>query len=266
MIPTSIREFVSDVKAGQFTEAIASMIEACSVRALMKSRDVIEGISYLGPEDQAKLFDWSRTASSKSMSLPLAAGARAVAEAVARHEVGHAVIACAMGFRIDERGLSIRVLSENGDHVGMTTMLLDRHTATTKDVIEYLEQRVIVLMAGAMAEAASVNQIGKDFDAAFAGAGTDNLQTSELMRVSLNIQGKLSEQDVVPYRAALRARTSGYVMDEYELIATIARRLADRIQVYGTGIGCSADEFYGFPEIQQRFGQKPGAAVECSIN
>lgn len=254
-LPPSVRQFISDVKAGRITEAIASAIDTSNVRALRNARDVIECISHLESEDQARVFEWSRAATSETMKLPIAESAREVAEKVARHEVGHAVIACAMGFRIGAAGVSIQVLSENGDHVGKTNMLLDRHTATIAEVVEYLEKRVVVLMSGAMAEASSLNQVGRTFDVAF--AGTDSLQASELMRISLNIQGKLSDQHVAPYGAALCARTRDCVKDEYELIASIARRLAGRIHVYGTGTGCSADEFYGFPEIHQRFGQRP---------
>ncbi|MEI8396142.1 MAG: hypothetical protein WCF85_15510 [Rhodospirillaceae bacterium] len=73
--------------------------------------------------------------------------------AVARHELGHYVVARVLGVRTD--GISVELsgnLAQWGHH-GQTVINLTRDLITLEDVVSYLETRVIVLYAGACAEA-----------------------------------------------------------------------------------------------------------------
>lgn len=73
-----------------------------------------------------------------------------LARRVAQHEMGHYVIARAMGFRTGD--VSIEIIGPLAGHRGTAEITLPEPAGTIDEVRTYLERRVIVLYAGAAAE------------------------------------------------------------------------------------------------------------------
>jgi hypothetical protein len=69
-----------------------------------------------------------------------------LARRVAQHEMGHYVIARAMGFRTGD--VSIEIIGPIDGHRGAAEVTLPEPAATIDEVRTYLERRVIVLYAG----------------------------------------------------------------------------------------------------------------------
>jgi hypothetical protein len=69
----------------------------------------------------------------------------------AQHEAGHYVASRVLGFGVGK--LSLRFTDYQGGHSGGSEITLARPLRTLEDTTNYLEDRVIVLYAGAVAEA-----------------------------------------------------------------------------------------------------------------
>jgi hypothetical protein len=109
------------------------------------------------------------------------------ARTVAQHEMGHYVVAKVMGFATEDVG--IEVMEPNG-HRGCATVRLAQPLQSLDAVSNYLERRVLVLYAGAMAETLHPDHVPK--------SGVDNEKAVKI------IQGALgAEQDHAKAREAI---------------------------------------------------------------
>jgi len=109
------------------------------------------------------------------------------ARVIAQHEMGHHVLARLMGFATSEVTVE---LSERGDHKGGATIHLAESMTTIDEVKAYLERRVLVLYAGAMAETLPPGHVPEN--------GVDRDRAVEIIRGALG-----AEQDHAKAREAI---------------------------------------------------------------
>ena len=82
------------------------------------------------------------------MALPL--DLRLLADRVAKHEMGHYVVARALGFRTGD--VSIEIIGHAEGHRGTAEITLHEKIRSIEELRVYLERRIIVLNAGGAAE------------------------------------------------------------------------------------------------------------------
>lgn len=99
-----------------------------------------------------------------------------IARKVARHEMGHYVVATVLGFRTGD--VTLRLIGMDGHHGG-TAVTLARSLRTLEDVGDHLERRVQILYAGAIAETLKPFSPDKSVDEAEAIAIIDNPKGAE---------------------------------------------------------------------------------------
>lgn len=81
---------------------------------------------------------------------------RARARPIAQHEMGHFVIAKALGFNTGEVSLT---LTGFDGHRGGATLFLYEPLGSLPEICRYLEKRVLVLLSGAIAETLSASNV-----------------------------------------------------------------------------------------------------------
>lgn len=109
------------------------------------------------------------------------------ARTVAQHEMGHHIIARIMGFATDE--VTVRIIGHDG-HDGSATIQLAQSLTSLDAIKSYLERRVLVLYAGALAETLTPRQTPE--------RGVDNDKAVEIIRGA-----KGAEQDHAKAREAI---------------------------------------------------------------
>lgn len=109
------------------------------------------------------------------------------AREVAQHEMGHHVMARLMGFTIGEVTVEV---ADRGAHSGGSIIHLAQSLTSIGDVRAYLERRVLVLYAGAMAETLPPGHVPEK--------GVNNERAAEIIHGSLG-----AEQDHAKAREAL---------------------------------------------------------------
>lgn len=115
---------------------------------------------------------------------------RQIAASVARHEMGHYVIARALGFMTGDVILEIR---EPVGHRGAAEIILQASIKSLEDVRLYLERRVIVLYAGALAETLP-----------YIASPTKRVDIKRALEI-LNTNGQGAEQDYAKVRELIHA-------------------------------------------------------------
>lgn len=171
-------------------------------------------------------------------------------EEIARHEIAHIVVAKALGFRTGEVTLVLN--SRDGSHVGTSEVFLDCVTSSLVDVYSYLERRIIVLLAGAIAEPIekSVRIPGAYASVRSEGAASDLQKAVELIRLRLNIDGNSEPNGVDKILRELALKTSQAVEMNFGVISSLSERFAARIRYYGERIGWEGSEIDAQPEIK----------------
>lgn len=170
------------------------------------------------------------------------------ARTLAQHEMGHYVLSKVMGFGTGQVTLEIKGFD---GHRGGSTIHLDQPTANLDAVISYLERRVIVLFAGALAEALSpVQSPEKGIDQAKAseiflssilGAGDDHAKVREALMLLRNIHNAVDCDKEDVYRQItdignrLWARASELVEQFEDTIVGLACALTQTLRVTGAG-------------------------------
>ncbi|WP_339430483.1 hypothetical protein [Pseudomonas sp. EA_65y_Pfl2_P78] len=170
------------------------------------------------------------------------------ARTLAQHEIGHYVVAKVMGFGTGEVTVE---LTESGGHKAGAEVFLDLPITDIGAVVSYLERRVVVLFAGALAETLppchemqnrGVNneKACEIFHSPIMGAFQDSVRTSEaliMLRSVLN-QAPCSLDEVDRQISAignrLWARTTNLVEQFEDVIVGVAGRLTQELKVSGS--------------------------------
>ena len=171
------------------------------------------------------------------------------ARTLAQHEMGHYVLATVMGFGTGE--VTLELIGHNG-HKGGSTIHLAQPTADLDAVSNYLERRVIVLYAGALAETLSPRQtLQRGVDNAKAveiihnsilGAEQDHAKAREAITLLRNIQNPdTCDPDEIQRQLSatgnrLWARATKLVEQFEDTIVGVAGALTGTLQVCGVGI------------------------------
>ncbi|MBV7527865.1 MULTISPECIES: peptidase M41 [Pseudomonas] len=164
---------------------------------------------------------------------------------IAHHEMGHYVVARALGFATG--GVTLTVTMDLR-HQGGASINLARSISSMETMKEYLEARMMVLMAGAMAQTLpSKHSIGKRVDKPKAtgilkgeqGAEQDYAKIRELQHLLRNIaypdtDPASSERIAAQLKAMtdrLWGRTQKIIEDQAETIAELAGGLVDNMVI-----------------------------------
>lgn len=161
---------------------------------------------------------------------------------VAQHEMGHYVLAKVMGFGTG--GVTVELTGFNGSR-GASAIYLDQPVSDLDGVVNYLERRVLVLFAGALAEALSPIHIPKKgidqpkaseiFLGPNLGADDDHSKVREALRLLRNIQHRSQcgeeevEQQIREIANRLWARASELVERFEDTIVGLAGALSQRL-------------------------------------
>jgi hypothetical protein len=174
-------------------------------------------------------------------------------EQIARHEMAHIVVAKALGFSTGEATLVLH--SPDGSHLGTSVINLDYPTPSLSEVSAYLDRRVIILLAGYIAEPAAASErlscAYRTIQNKSVESESDLQKALELIQVKLNIEGitRPNANNEILHTLVLRAST--IVEDNFSVISALAQRFADRIEFYEQRIGWTGSEIDNQPEIQQ---------------
>ncbi len=119
---------------------------------------------------------------------------RQLAVRVAQHEMGHYVVARALGFSTAD--VSLEIIGPVDGHRGTAAVTLPEKVSSLSELRTYLERRILVLYAGAAAETLSAGASKKSVDNETAingirnpvvGAEQDHAKAAELIHVLRNI-------------------------------------------------------------------------------
>jgi hypothetical protein len=192
---------------------------------------------------------------------------RPIVRRVAMHEAGHYVVGRTHGFEVGD--CTATILDMNGGHRGGSETKLARTLESLEQVGIYLQQRVQVLYAGALAE--SLSQLGEvDNNVALncihkGGAQDDHSKARELIHLIRNLmyprdssreemQAHLDEIDSTAWNAA-----AACVEAEHTVIQGVAGFLADALMRVKLRVEAriTAAQINALPGIIARFGSLP---------
>ena len=190
-----------------------------------------------------------------------------LARRVAQHEMGHYVIARAMGFRTGD--VSVEIIGPIDGHRGAATVMLPEPTGTIDEVRSYLERRVIVLYAGAAAETlpqqhspskrVDVNRAIEILRKPGEGAEQDHAKVRELIHLLRNVQHSTTDSldDVVTQRELdvldekLFQRAVELVERYAEAIIGLGGNLSDRVTTPKQMVTLTAAELESLPAVTE---------------
>ena len=212
-----------------------------------RSKQLLIEFNKLDPSYQEAILDWSQLPPER---LPIK-DQRWYIEAIARHEMAHIVVAKAMGFGTGEATLVLH--SPDGSHEGTSLIHLECSTPLLNDVSTYLTRRIIVLLAGYLAEPEEAHQRTTCAHLMIKGkiAESDLQKALELMRLKLNIEGCSQQNAVEGVLHSLVEQASSIVEKNFDVISSLARKFASRIDFYEQRIGWEGCEIDAQPEIQK---------------
>ena len=201
------------------------------------------------------------------MSQALPTHLQDLARRIAQHEMGHYVVARALGFKTGD--VSIEVIGPIDGHRGTAAVTLSTATGSLELIADYLRRRVIVLYAGAAAEALPrYGSPSKQVDVESAleiirnprnGAEQDHAKARELIHVlrnatrsgtdadnDLETQGELDELDEQLFRRAIEL-----VESHVDTILGLACNLSARVVVPKTPAVIKAAELENLLGVQK---------------
>lgn len=195
-----------------------------------------------------------------------------LARRVAQHEMGHYVVARALGFRTGD--VSIEITGPFDGHYGGAAVTLPEPLSSLSDVQTYLERRVLVLYAGAAAETLPLSAPEKRVDNDLAvktirnpehGTEQDHAKARELIHVLRNIsdpaanptddiatQAQLDELDAKLWRRAVE------LVESYaETIVALGDNLATRVHKPKERVTLNAKYLESLPSVQKIVAVRP---------
>jgi len=192
---------------------------------------------------------------------------RQIAVRVAKHEVGHNIIARALGFRTGD--VSIKILRPHGRYHGASAITLPEAIEAIEDLRVYLERRIIVLYAGALAETlpdsgSPTKKVNADkaheiLENPVQGAEQDFAKVRELLYVLRNVSRPgtdLSDEDALQAEInelnhRLFNRAAELVEAYAETIIGLGDNLASQVKAVGEIVILKADYLGGLRGVRQ---------------
>jgi hypothetical protein len=242
----STEDFIINVQRGDFRSAIASVMGQ-NPKGINRSKLLLNEFNNLDSEQQKAILAWTKNPKEK---LPIT-DQRWYLEEIARHEMAHIVTAKSMGFNTG--GATLVLYSPDGSHLGTSTINLQLQTSSLSDVSNYLERRIIILLAGYLAEPADAQDRNEILHKLISikSEESDLQKAQELMWIRLNIDGISHPSSVNQGLKKLAHRASAIVEANFQIISTLAQRFSSRIEFYEERIGWSECEIDKQPEITQ---------------
>jgi len=176
------------------------------------------------------------------------------------HEAGHYVVARVLGFK--PQSLKLQMVDLNGGHIGGSILELSRALLTVDSILKYLEDRIQVLYAGALAQSLSKGKIDDKVAISVlenGGGQNDFAKARELLHVIRNIRFPTSTDEselqsgLDDINDDLWGRTIALVEKDHELICGLGSRLASQLKVTGQEFELNEAELETLRSIQQRF-------------
>ena len=238
-------DFASLIQSGEVLDAIASIMGQNLV-GIKRIQSLFLEFNQLQIPLQQIVLDWAKS----PLERLAITDQRWYVEEIARHEIAHIVVAKALGFRTGEVTLVLN--SRDGSHVGTSEVFLECVTSSIQDISTYLDHRVMVLLAGAIAEPVDGDvRIPGAYDSVRSeGAASDLQKAVELICLRLNINGNCESNGIDKMLRALVLKTSQVVEANFAVIAALSERFAARISFYGERIGWERSEIDAQPEIR----------------
>jgi hypothetical protein len=179
---------------------------------------------------------------------------------LARHEIGHYVIARVLGF--ETGSIKLKVLDFHGAHNGHSSSEPRRSLYSVDDVIKYSEDRIQVLFAGALAQSLSNGKIDDRaaVDVLEKGGGqNDFAKARELIRLIRNLR-----YPAVTYNADVQrgldeinndlwARTIALVEKDHHIICGLGDRISAELKYVGEEFELTEEELESLRSIRERF-------------
>ena len=182
----------------------------------------------------------------------------------AQHEMGHYIVARALGFRTGEVSIELRTLD---DPYGFTNIEMQENLATMNDIKTYLQRRSLVLFAGSAAETLPSDTIEKfvDNDAVLdilhrsdRRKGKDLAKARELINILRNISQSASDfghvtatQDEPACLEAKLLRRAAELVENYgETIVALGCALAMKIEAVDEKVMFEAKDLERIPSIR----------------
>lgn len=233
-------EFVTLVATGDFKKALQTIF-GMGDKPVVYARAFIGALEGVPPIDRQHLLEWCKV----PMELHSIGDFKWYLDQIARHEFGHAVAARVLGFKTGEFSLLLK--ASNGDHVATSLTIPDAPTPAITDVENYLERRIIVLMAGTMSEPSEAKNLESEFFSAWEddAAESDRQKVIELIQVLLNIRGKAGPGQAARCLRELALKTLQIVRFHHSLIFRSASVLSGRITSFGQTATMTGEEFEG---------------------
>ena len=185
---------------------------------------------------------------------------------IGQHEAGHHMTARRLGFKTGE--ITLTVTDDRGGHEAGAVILPASSLYGVENILSYLNNRVIVLYAGALAE--SLERGRPNIDHARAclnekGGEVDNAKARELIHLIRNIKhpDTQSEEDVQCeldlIADKLWQKTTELVVEDHYIIVAIGQKLAAGIDKSGQKSTLSEDELEKLVEKGRLFRKQVGA-------
>jgi hypothetical protein len=185
---------------------------------------------------------------------------RDLAVRVGLHEAGHHVVGRALGFKTGS--CSIKIIGPVDEHIGGTEIVVARPLSSPGDILTYLENRVQVLYAGALAQSLKNGKV--DHEAALEcirnhSGRNDYAKAKELIHLIRNIrfleardENDIQKQlDII--NTELWNKAAEHVESDYEIIQGLGTRLADEVKAVNIKFELHAKVIDSLPKIIERF-------------
>ncbi|MCR4313473.1 MAG: hypothetical protein NUV58_04450 [Candidatus Roizmanbacteria bacterium] len=195
----------------------------------------------------------------KNKQFPIDCCDRSHITRIGQHEVGHYIVARILGFQAGDISLTITDLV--GGHIAGSEIELAMGLTTVESIIDYLENRVIVLYAGALAESLTKGRVDNKAAESIRldGGKDDDAKARELIRLLRNIKFSDAQTEDEIQKGLycicdkLWDQAANIVKKDHEIIEGLGSRLASEITHTGKTFILTEGEIKSLPAIQARF-------------
>lgn len=183
-----------------------------------------------------------------------------------QHEFGHYIAARTLGF--ETNGVTFTITGIPEGHSGECVITLSKKLTSIEDTVEYIENRIIILYAGSLAESISIGN-DKKVDHAYArkellegGAVNDHAKVRELLRILHNLTSSTElhkeatrKQELNDISDELWIRAVKIVEKEWHIIEGMGERLVEGVKTSYEPFHLSAEDINEARFIKDRFGE-----------